>query len=60
LRQVPIQAAIDQTEQADDDQGQQDEIDRQDGIGDERVEGLVGKEIGIVERVARFLLGRQA
>ena len=55
LWKMLVEGAIDQTEQADDDQGQNDEIRGQDGVGDKRVERLVRKVIGIIQRIAALL-----
>ncbi len=55
---MPVEAAIDQTEQADDAQGQEDEIEGKDRVRNEGIECLVGKEIGVIKRIA-FLLPRR-
>src|SRR6056297_866136 len=60
LRQVAAEMAVDQPENPDDHQREQDEIACKDRVGHERVEGLVGEVIGVIERIAALLPGREA
>src|SRR6056297_1960657 len=55
LWQVPVQIAVRKPEDADDREGEEDEIEGDDRIGDEGIECPVGEELGVVERVAALL-----
>jgi hypothetical protein len=48
---VPVEPARGEPEEPDDGEREEDEVAREDGIGDEGVEGLVGEVAGVVERV---------
>ena len=52
LWQVPVQPLVDQPKEKDDHQGQQDEIESEDRVGDKGVEGLIRKVFCIVERIS--------
>ena len=59
LGQVAVEAPVDQAEEAHDDQCQDDEVSRQDRVGYERVERLVGKELGVIERIPHLPAHRE-
>ena len=52
---MTVEAGIHPSEGPGQKQRQQDEIDRDNRIGDEGIEGLVGKVIGVIERIAPLL-----
>ena len=52
LREMPAQPPVHQPEDRDDGKRQQDEVEGEDRVGDERVERLVGNVVRVIERIA--------
>ena len=50
-----VQAPVNKAENAYDYQREQDEIARQNGVGDKRIKGLVRKVAGVIERISALL-----